>query len=317
MIAAIKGTPIAHFEELNVIRVRSSGRFYAFVDRLVQVPDGPHAITDLLIATEREVRDTQTQKVRKVPLWDRMFAHKKAIFESNARVILVITGVQAGKSVNGLLWMYDKITITGRPGLTWLISGPRLKELERQVIQYYRDFFDQTPLRGEWIESKSKYRLNDGKGGELVFIYAETDGEVSQIRAVQGYGIHADEMGAQTRIVCEAIDGRVSGHGGPMFITSTADLRRPYLKEKIWDRGKVNIWKPKKNDYDVFKEGEDPDIEVFQFACVDNPYYSRKALAYAKRNLDDRTFDVMYGGAMPRVKGVIFPEFSTEAHVAT
>lgn len=308
MITTIDGISIANAEKLNVQRAISNGRFYAFVEREIIVPDGPHLIIDLLIAS--------SHPVTKAPLWDRMFAHKEAILKSRARITVVMTGVEGGKSINGPMWMYDKIVETDRPGLTWLVTGPTLVGLKRQVIPYYQDFFDQTPLRGWWKESDNKYVLNDGKKGELLFLYAETDGEAGAIREAQGYAVHADEMGLQTEEVGKAIMGRVAGHGGPMFVTTTAYLRRPYLKQQLYDPGTVYFWEREQQDYILVKSG-DPEIAVFRFECEANPYYSREALDFARRNLDDRSFDIIYGGAVPRIAGVVYPEFSVEGHVAT
>lgn len=66
----------------------------------------------------------------------------------------------------------------------------------------------------------------------------------------------------------------------------------------------------KKEIYDPWAKGEDPDSTVVQFTSIDNPHYPIAEYERARRRMSPQMFNMRYRGQFERLEGLIWPELA-------
>lgn len=223
--------------------------------------------------------------------------------KSVRRLIAIVAGTQAGKTVVGPAWLHREITRRG-PG-DYLVVSPTYKLLDKKALPEFKRLFQDLLRLGNYRSSDKVFVVS--KGGEVKLFGAEQD-EPTQI--FFGYAEDPESLESATAKAAwldeagqrkfklgswEAILRRLSIHEGRCLITTTPyDLG--WLKQKL---------------YDPWKAGGE-DIEFIRFESIANPMFPRAEWERAKRDLPRWKFDLFYGGIFTRSAGVIYDAFDPD-----
>jgi PBSX family phage terminase large subunit len=209
-------------------------------------------------------------------------------WRSRARVVAAIAGSGGGKTWLGVRWLYARVA--EHPCDSFFAVSPSYKMLTRVVLPSWIRFVDDelglaraglgVLLKGEMI-----YRFRTG--AVVHFASAERPYSIEGLHARAGW---LDEAGQMPLVMYEVARRRLAYLSGQLLITTTP-YSLNWLKTEVYDRWKAG----------------DPDIEVVQWASVDNPAYPREEFERMRRTLPEWKFRMFFLGEFTRPEGLVYP----------
>lgn len=215
--------------------------------------------------------------------------HQKKALNLKNRFILVIAGIQGGKSEVGAKWIRREIIKHWNDEGDYLVAAPTYKILSQSTLP---KFLDEMKIfkRGKFSKQDMVYKLKNGKN---VFLRSTED--PSTLEAMTLRSAWLDETGNMKKQVWINIQGRTAVVQGRVMMTTTPYPNYWWLVSEIIERWKDN----------------DPDYEVIEFNSIENPSFPLAEYERAKRTLDPRVFKMRYEGKFVKMSGLIYPDFST------
>uniref|UniRef100_A0A7V3JAQ4 DOD-type homing endonuclease domain-containing protein n=1 Tax=candidate division CPR3 bacterium TaxID=2268181 RepID=A0A7V3JAQ4_UNCC3 len=173
--------------------------------------------------------------------------YQKQVLLSKKRFVIAIAGIQAGKTLCGVLWLIQEIK--KNPRGTFLVGAPSFKILNQSTLE---KIFEVMPegVWGSYNKMEQVYRLKSG--GKIFFRSLESPDSVEGMTA---NAVWLDEAGQMKYRAWVNVLSRVSATNGRILITSS-----PYCYDEKTEIYTRNGWKK-------FGELTDDD-EVF--ACNEN-----------------------------------------------
>lgn len=231
-------------------------------------------------------------------------------WDAEERFILVLAGLQSGKTVTGPLWLFREMRRKG-PG-DYLVGSPTFTLLELKALPEFKRLFVQHLRVGEYKASPVReFTLN--RRGELMLWGAPQDvptrvlfGHAQDPESLESgtyKGAWLDEAGQKKfrRDSWVSIQGRLSIYQGRVLFTTT-----PYglgwLKSELYDR-----WEASGRNH--------PEIAVINFESIDNPAFPIEEFERARRTLPSWLFNMRYRGRFERPAGLIYGSFDPKRHV--
>lgn len=229
---------------------------------------------------------------------DKTFTPKQAqIFDAQERFILVVTGIQGGKTYTGANWAEEKMHQF--PSDDGMITAPTYKVLDQATLPkfftefpWYRQFYkkgDQAIDLPCHCERGSN--CTDHKRGR-VYIRSEEDpykNEGLTLRWIWG-----DEIGQAKPASWLVHQARTAILKGQVLYTTTP-YNLGWLYSEVYRRG---------------IEG-DKDFRVINWESIDNPVFPRDEWERAQRTLDAVTFDMRYRGLFRKRVGLVYDKFDS------
>lgn len=228
-----------------------------------------------------------------------LFDKQSEVFQSQVRFILVRTGIQAGKTYFGSVWILNEIWRLKQQGFTgdFLIAAPTNKILEQSTLKKFRPLFPND--WGRWNEQKRSFQLNwKNKDGEFCNIYVRSTEKPDFLEGMTILAAWLDEAGRMKEEAWINVQGRLSVFQGRCLMTTT-----PYAIN--WVNREVS--KRARTD--------DKDYAEFTWSSVDNPYFPRAEFERMKRVLSEATFRRRYCGDFTRPEGLVYPDYQEDIHV--
>lgn len=192
-----------------------------------------------------------------------------------------ICGVQSGKTYLGAVWAQKKIQ--EYPTSNGLIAAPTVKILQHSTLEKFFGLFPE--YRKYYKEQKGEIEL---PSGAKIFIRSTDDP-----LGVEGMTINwawLDEAGMMKRMMWLVIKARVSTTRGQVLMTTT-----PYNLGWLYQE----VYLP-------WKEKTDPDLAVFTWKSVENPYFPADYYEKEKNRLGAEEFARRYEGEFTRLEGLIW-----------
>ena len=223
----------------------------------------------------------------------KLHRHQDKVIDSMVRFILVLTGVQGGKTTIGAIWLLDKIYkafMQGKRG-DWLIAAPTEKILQQSTLPKFKEFFPED--WGVWREQKKCFEL---VWGGRIFVRSTEDPE--HLEGMTILGAWLDEAGQMKAAVWTYIQARVAVHKGPVLMTTT-----PYAMNWVY---RIIMRQAKAGD---------KDFELITWASSDNPAFPKDEFERVKKSLPTAIFERRYLGYFTRLEGLVYPDFDEELHV--
>lgn len=219
--------------------------------------------------------------------------HQDKVVKSLKRFILVLTGVQGGKTTIGAIWLLLKIFAAYQAGKRgdWLIAAPTEKILQQSTLVKFKSFFPQD--WGVWREQKKCFEL---KWGDRIFVRSTENPE--HLEGMTLLGAWLDEAGQMKARVWTYIQARVSVNEGPVLMTTTPYAMN-WLYKEVMKRA---------------KEG-DKDYDLITWASSDNPAFPQEEFDRAKVTLPKAIFERRYLGLFTRLEGLVYPDYDEDIHV--
>ncbi len=211
----------------------------------------------------------------------------KAIY-SPARFILLLAGLQSGKTVSGPIWLHDEINRRG-PG-DYLVVAPSYPIMNKKVLPEFIRLFETFLNLGVYRWTDRIFQFHD-KETKIFFGHGDDPDSLESATAKAAW---LDECGqAKFKLYSwEAIQGRLGIHQGRCFMSTTPYVLG-WLKSEIYDRAKAG----------------DPDYEVINFDSLMNPMFPREEYERAQRTLPGWRFRMRYQGQFERPAGMIYDCF--------
>lgn len=233
---------------------------------------------------------------------------QRAAWDSRRRFVFMIAGTQSGKTAFGPWWLWREIQRNGGGDYLAVTSSYDLFKLK--MLPETRRVFEETLGIGrywageriiELIDPRSgKFlakRADDPMWGRVILRSAQSEGGLESATALAAW---LDEVGQdEFRLDSwEAVQRRLSLSGGRVLGTTTP-YNVGWLKTEIYDRWAAG----------------DPDVEVVQFASVENPAFPASEFERARRTFPAWKFQMFYQGLFARPAGLVYADFDEGVHL--
>lgn len=194
---------------------------------------------------------------------------------------VAICGTKGGKTFVGATWTNKKIQ--EYPMGCGLIAAPTIKILQQATLDTFFNLFP---------EYRKLYRKQEGTielpaGGK---IYIRSTDEPL---AIEGFNLDwawMDELGMMSRLAWVIAKGKVAISRGQIFGTTNAYYMNWLYKE---------VYLPS-------KEGEDSEVELFNWRSIDNPYFPKEFAEREKGRMSPQEFSRRYEGRFVRLEGLVW-----------
>lgn len=201
-------------------------------------------------------------------------------FNFDTQYCAVIAGVQSGKTFLGAYWSAKQIVDCKGDGL---ICAPTYKILQQSTIpKFFKEF---PPYRKYYKEQKGQIEFPNGK-----VVYVRSMDDPYGVEGMTLDWVWGDEAGRFSVLAWIILRSRTSVTRGKILFTTT-----PYNMGWLY-----------RDFYLPWKEGRDPDLSVFTWASVDNPYFPADFAEKEKSRLRAEEFNRRYLGEFTRMEGLVY-----------
>lgn len=176
--------------------------------------------------------------------------------------------------------------IRKKHGGRYLVVEPINKMIDQIARPYIEEYFNHTPLKGEWIEKTRSY---EGPGYKIFFGSAD---KPDMLEGGQFDGIVCDEVAQYRRRVWTVLRGRVLLRDGQFFGLST-----PYP-------GKTQAW-IQDEPYEEWKMGN-PSYRFIQCISIANPAFPKEEYYRLEKELPPAEFAMRYKGEFTAAIGLVY-----------
>lgn len=229
--------------------------------------------------------------------------------DSQKRFVLVLAGWRSGKTSIGPPWLFKKMQERG-PG-DYLIATPDYSLLSKAVGPELDHYFSRVWRLGRLNTSPLEYRISEfgekvlwpdkkpERRSRIVFGHAD---EPDSLASMQAKAAWLDEPGQRKfkRESFEEIKARLAIGQGPCLLTT-----RPYVLHWVKDE-LLDKWEASKRDH--------PEIDVINFASVDNPVFPKEEDEKAKNEMPRWKYLMLFRGIFTRPAGLILDGFDPYEH---
>lgn len=214
----------------------------------------------------------------------RLHKYQETAFTSDKQIIVMVAGIQSGKTITGSLSLGASLGSLGTDNM--IMCAPTYKILNQATLPTFLNTFGHC---GEYKKLDAEFKVH---GGGTIFIRSLTDpNSMEGITNVRK--IWLDEGGLISRYAWENVLGRAAFKEAPVIVTTTPySLNWLYLLWKEWDAGKRD------------------DCEFVQFSSIDNPYFPQKEFERQRRILDSRRFNMKYRGQFGKMEGLVYEQIN-------
>lgn len=219
--------------------------------------------------------------------------HQLKAYQSDKRIVALISGIQGGKTFIGSLWMARMCTLYDAPGNNFIVAAPNFKLLEKGALPNFLRVMEGSG--GELNRGRMYYTLPGG--GTVWFASMMDDDSVEGMTNVMA--IWVDEAGLLRYLSWVNIIGRSSFKRCQIFLSTT-----PYSLNWLYS----DVYQP-------WKLGKRDDIEVVQFRSADNPHFPKEEFEMQKRLLDPRDFARKYCGTFTKMAGLVYPDVDVDNEI--
>lgn len=228
-------------------------------------------------------------------------------FWSTRRFILVLAGLQSGKTAIGPLWMLEEMRRCG-PG-DYLVGSPTFQLLNLKALPEFKRLFIGILNLGTYKESPIREFTLSPEGERM--LWGATQAEPTRVLFGHAQDPESLESGTYKAAWLDeagqkkfragswiSIQGRLSIHRGRVLFTTTAYVLG-WLKTEIYDRWAAG----------------DPDYDVVSFESTMNPAFPQDEFDRMRAVLPAWMFDMRYRGRFTRPAGVIYDCWSDDENI--
>ena len=229
-------------------------------------------------------------------------------WQSKARIILVLSGSQGGKTCMGPHWLDREIRAKGAGD--YLIGTSTFPLLDRKLLPEFLYVFQDLFHYGHYDQTRKVFtfwtkKTMREKSNYVMFPDADIETRVmigsaqnpESMESATVKGVWLDEAGQLQfrRETWEAVQRRTLINHARIFISTT-----PYG----WNWLKTGL-------YDPGIKGDDPDIDVIQFDSIENPAFSIEEYQRMKKSMPEWKFDMFFRGRFSKPAGIIYDAFDS------
>lgn len=211
-------------------------------------------------------------------------------WRSKARVLLILTGSQAGKTTFLPALLFREIQQRGYGD--YLAASSTFPLFDTKFLPTMRDFFCRRLHWGVYRAGRGGAGVIEGHDGSRILLRMGTDSDALESGTFKGAVL--DEWGQDKVAVeaWEAVRRRLAKEQG-RAIFGTTPYTLGWLKQQVYDRA----------------VGGDPLYEVVNFRSIDNPDYPAEEYERFRRDLPDWKFQMSCNGIFTRPAGLIYGDY--------
>jgi PBSX family phage terminase large subunit len=215
-------------------------------------------------------------------------SHQRKVLDAKERFLVVVCGVQSGKTTVGGAWLLNEIKNHVKQGYLYdyLIAAPTVKMLEQSTLPKFNELFP--PSWGRWKEKKGYYETTWNRR-----IYVRSLDEPNHIEGMTIGGAWLDEVGQAKQLSWINVQARLAIHRGRCLMTTT-----PYNMGWFYR--------------DVYKKAGTHDIKLFSWPSISNPYFPKEDIERMQSILPESVFSRRYLGEFTPLEGLVYPDFSVD-----
>ena len=252
-------------------------------------------------------------------------APQQQTLESNARVVIALAGVRAGKTSIVPWWLTNEMQDKG-PG-NYVLAAPTFRLLDKAAVPELRNVMGRVLGLGEVVGGASgEFRISEEghrrlwpdlpfSESRIVFGYAERPESLAALTAKGGA---LDECGQRSfkQESWEELLARVSIAQGRLLLTTRPYVLLHWLKA-LYDQAEAYAaWQRKGDGTPAPPDGSD--VSVVNYRSIDNPTFPREEWDRAYRTMPRWKADMIYGGVFTRPAGAVydcFQDSGADSHV--
>lgn len=214
----------------------------------------------------------------------------QALFSGKYREVALMSGVQGGKTIFGVLATRIIIDTIAKPGDNILIGAPTYKILEQATLPTFLQLH--TSFVGRYNAKDGVFRTHKG-----VNVWFRTGTDPDSVEGIPDC-IFAwmDEAGKCPRKFWVNFQGRTARRQGMVLYTTTWYALNWLFKE---------IWRP-------FQLKKSTDIFLTTFNSAENPTFPKAELERQRNKLSPAEFQRKYLGEPGKVEGMVFSGFGEQ-----
>lgn len=256
-----------------------------------QLPNSP-ILSQRRVALAQACRSVKTEPIDALSYLD-WPAHdgQMRAWNSTARVLLILTGSQAGKTTFLPAMLYREIQRRGFGD--YLAASSTFPTFDTKFLPALKDYFCRKVKWGKYKAGRGGAGVIEGFDGSRILCRMGTDPDALESGTFKGAIL--DEWG-QDKIPVEsweAVKRRLAKEKG-RAIFGTTPYSLGWLKQQVYDR-----W-----------IGGDPLYEVVNFRSIDNPGYPLEEYERCRRELPDWKFQMFSNGLFTRPAGLIYGDYN-------
>ncbi len=218
---------------------------------------------------------------------------EQAIF-SDKKILALLTGIQFGKTTVGAMRMAMAMHRYTDPEDAFIICAPTYKILQQSTLPAFLKLMEGL---GEYNKVDAVFRIH---GGGICYFRTATEPD-SIVGITNVRWVWVDEAGKVSLYFWENVQARAAFLNCPIDLTSS-----PYSLNWLFKE----IVRPKQKNPEAH-----PNVDLIQAASWENPYFPVASIEQAKRTMDARRFNALFGGIWERIAGLVYDCFSEDENI--
>lgn len=213
---------------------------------------------------------------------------QERVIVSKAPIILLACGIQFGKTRGGAVRTKLEMHTHTDPSDNFLIVAPTYKIMQQSTLP---PFLEVMRGLGTYSKADQVFKMH---GGGTCYLRTGTDPDsivgITNIRFVWG-----DEAGLYSLYFWQNLQARAAFKKAQILLTTSPYSLNWVFKELI---------RPKQKD-----KAARPDCELIQARSDENPFFPRDVYERNRETMDERRFNMMFGGTWDRMEGLVYDCF--------
>lgn len=219
------------------------------------------------------------------PVVFKPYGFQVGVLRSDKPITIAATGIQAGKTTVGALWLKLLMHRFLDPLDNFIVVAPTYKILSQSTLPPILRYMDGY---GEYHRQDAVLEMH---GGGRCYFRTATDAD-SIVGITNVRGIYGDEAGLYSLYFWENIQARAAFKNAPILLTTS-----PYTLNWVYK----DLIRPKQKD-----PLARPDVLYLKARSIDNPYFPKDYYERMRETMDPRRFNAMFGGEWEKMDGLVY-----------
>ena len=217
---------------------------------------------------------------------------QERVLWSKNKYSIAATGIQWGKTTIGVLRLKLAMHKYTNAEDNFLVTSPTFPILVQSTLP---PFLNLNEDMGEYNKKDNCFKIDNG--GTVWFRTGRDPNSVVGITNIKH--ILCDEAGLYTRHFWDNIEGRGSFWGAPITIVTS-----PYNLGWLY----TDFIRPYRNGDEYTRQ----ETTLIQAKSIENPYFNKEEYERQKRKMDQRRFNMMFGGDFSKASGLVYHNFDAD-----
>lgn len=212
---------------------------------------------------------------------------------SDKKIVAALTGIQWGKTSLGAIRTKMAMHKYFDKEMNHVIAAPTYKIMQQSTLPAFLRVMDGY---GEYSKVDAVFTMHSGAK-----CWMRTGTEPDSIVGITNvYSIWLDEAGKMSLYFWENAQARAAFKNAPITLTSS-----PYTLNWLYKE----LVRPKLKNASAL-----PEVDLYQASSWENPHFPREAIERARKTMDHRRFNAMFGGKWEKMEGLVYNCFDSDEH---